>query len=168
MVMTVIMLILSSSATYGVLFYRHGAKLIKSSYLMLITLFYMLMSFDFSVFPKHTLKLHEKSGLLKGLWKKKGRGGSRQSRLPEWLLGWTPKACKPSPCLSSRLKKKPDIRDTDITGLIDLGAYTSEARSWTTPYHVQHTVGWTWQQALLGLWGEEIASDGAINIRLTH
>ena len=46
-----------------------------------------------------------------------------------WAVPHRPtKACA---CPASRPKKKPGVSDKDINGLMDGGAYTSEARSWS-------------------------------------
>lgn len=47
------------------------------------------------------------------------------------VLGCTPQAFKPSTCPASRLKKELRVSDRDINGVMDGGAYTSEARSWS-------------------------------------
>ena len=47
------------------------------------------------------------------------------------MLGCTPQVCKPCTCSSLRPKKEPGVGDRDISGLMDGGAYLSEARSWS-------------------------------------
>ena len=47
------------------------------------------------------------------------------------LLGCTPQAYKACACPASRPKKEPEVSNRDINGLMDGGAYTSEARSWS-------------------------------------
>ena len=44
-------------------------------------------------------------------------------------LGCTQQAYKPYACPASRPKKEPRVSDKDISGLMDGGAYMSEARS---------------------------------------
>ena len=47
------------------------------------------------------------------------------------LLGCTLQVYKPCACPASRLKKELRDSDRDINGLMDAGAYMSEARSWS-------------------------------------
>ena len=46
------------------------------------------------------------------------------------LLGCTPQAYKACACPASKLKKESRVSNRDISGLMDGGAYTAEARSW--------------------------------------
>ena len=46
-------------------------------------------------------------------------------------MGCTPKAYKACACPTSRSKKGPRVGNRDINGLMDGGAYTSEAKSWS-------------------------------------
>ena len=48
---------------------------------------------------------------------------------PCWAA--TPQAYKACACPASRPKKKPRAQDRDISGLMDVGSYMSEARSWS-------------------------------------
>ena len=47
------------------------------------------------------------------------------------LLGCTPQAYEACACPASRLNKQPWVSNRDINGLMNGGAYTSEARSWS-------------------------------------
>ena len=56
------------------------------------------------------------------------------------MLGWTPQACKACTCPALRPKKELRVSDRDISGLMDGGAYMSEARSWSdTPLCAAHS-----------------------------
>ena len=47
------------------------------------------------------------------------------------VLGCIPQAYKPCACPASRPKKEPRFSNRDVSGVMDGGAYTSEARSWS-------------------------------------
>ena len=78
------------------------------------------------------------------------------------ILGFTPGACKPCSCPASGWKQKPGVRDRDISGLMDGGVYTTEARLWSNNPRVQWTSRTRWQSLLggdiQGAKGGEIAS----------
>ena len=46
-------------------------------------------------------------------------------------MGCLPQAYKPCACPASTLKKEPRVSNRDISGLMDEGTYTSEAKSWS-------------------------------------
>ena len=84
------------------------------------------------------------------------------------VLGCTPQAYKPCTCPASRLKKKPRVSNRDINSLMDWGAYTSEARSWSdTPLCVAE--GRQDLAAVLAPQGEgRLPFIGGIDVRLVH
>ena len=47
------------------------------------------------------------------------------------MLGCTPQAYKACTCPASNQKKEPGVNNRDISGLMDGGSYTCEARSWS-------------------------------------
>ena len=47
------------------------------------------------------------------------------------MSGCPPQAYKTCACPAARLKKEPGVSNRDISGLMDGGAYMSEARSWS-------------------------------------
>ena len=48
-----------------------------------------------------------------------------------YVLSYSPQTCKCCNCPATRPKKEPRVSDRDISGLMDVGSYMSEARSWS-------------------------------------
>ena len=87
------------------------------------------------------------------------------------LSGCTPQAYKACTCPVSRLKKEPRVNNRDINGLMDGGAYTSEANPGVTPYRASY--GGTGQdrtgQQFSLLWGKgRLPVMGGIDLRWAH
>ena len=74
---------------------------------------------------------------------------------PKNLLGCRLQACNACTCPVSKPKKESGVSNRDIGGLMDEGAYLSEARSWRTPQSLQQTAGRTGQQAVFAPGSEE-------------
>ena len=81
---------------------------------------------------------------------------SRASSGPKNLLGCTLQACNACTCPALQPKKESGVSNRDIGGLMDGGAYLSEARSWRTPQSLQQTAGRTrWQEVFTPEVGKE-------------
>ena len=74
---------------------------------------------------------------------------------PKNLLGCRLQACNACTCPVSKPKKESGVSNRDIGGLMDGGAYLSEARSWRTPQSLQQTAGRTGRQAVFTPGSEE-------------
>ena len=81
---------------------------------------------------------------------------------PHLILGCNPQAGKPCNCPASRPKKKPRDRNRDISGLLDKGSYSAEAKGpGATPHHTQQAVRRTG-------WHLRLPFTGGGDVRLAH
>ena len=67
------------------------------------------------------------------------------------LLDCTPQACKPCTYPASRPKKEPVVSNRATNGLMDGGAYTSEASSWSNTLYTskdQNNYSWGQEQVM--------------------
>ena len=82
-------------------------------------------------------------------------------------MGCTPQAYKACTCPPSRLEKEPGVSNRDIKGLMDGGAYMSEATSWSdTPPCVAN--GEQDMAAVFALGEGYVVSYRGIHVRLAH
>jgi len=84
---------------------------------------------------------------------------------PCWAA--TPQAYKACACPASRPRKKPRAQDRDISGLMDVGSYMSEARSWSDTSLCVVDDG-QYMAAVFALGKGRLPVIGGIDVRLAH
>ena len=83
-------------------------------------------------------------------------------------VGLHPAGLQGRTCPASKLKKEPGVRDRDIHGLMDGGAYVSEARSWSDTPPCAVDGGQDMAAVCAGGGGWVLPVIGEIDVRLAH